>query len=77
MFYSDSISLLTYMRACLSLLLYAAFCNRRIADLTVPVYWLGYFSYDLILMAVILASEIKSEPLDQSDGSDYTRNCEP
>jgi len=28
-------------------------------------------------MAVILASEIKSEPLDQSDGSDYTRNCEP
>ena len=28
-------------------------------------------------MAVILASEIKSEPLDQSGGSDYTRNCEP
>ena len=28
-------------------------------------------------MAVILTSVIKSEPLDQSDGSDYTRNCEP
>ena len=70
-------SLLIYVRVCLSLLLYAAFCNRRIADLTVPVYWLCYFSYNLILMAVILTSEIKSEPLDQSDGSDYTRNCEP
>ena len=26
---------------------------------------------------MILTSVIKSEPLDQSDGSDYTRNCEP
>ena len=51
--------------------------NRQIYDLTVPVLLALLFFYYLILMAVILVSEIKSEPLDQSDGSDYTRNCEP
>ena len=58
-------------------ILFLRIANRQIYDLTVPVLLALLFFYYLILMAVILVSEIKSEPLDQSDGSDYTRNCEP
>ena len=45
--------------------------------LTVPVLLALLFSLLFNSDGCDLASEIKSEPLDQSDGSDYTRNCEP